>query len=48
MGMQISLCRKKVKGQLTVIIWTILVDLESLMLYTKILPQSFLGSEEDF
>ena len=49
MAMQIWLCRKKVKGQLTVIIWTNLVNLESSMLYTKIQPQSFLGSgEEDF
>ena len=32
-----------------VIIWTNLVELETVMLYTKIQPQSFLGSgEEDF
>ena len=44
MGMQIWPCRKKVNGPLTV-----LVDLESSMLYTKIQPQSFLHSgEEDF
>ena len=48
-GTQIWPCRKKVKGQPTVIIWTNLVDLESWMLYNKIHPQSFLGSgEEDF
>ena len=35
MGMQIWPCRKRVKGQPKVIIWTNLVDLESLMLYTK-------------
>ena len=47
--MQIWSCCKKVKGQPTTIIWTNLVDLESLMLYTKIQPQSFLGfGEEDF
>ena len=49
MGTQILPCRKKVKRQLTVIIWTNLVDLESMMLYTKIRPLSFLGSgDEDF
>ena len=48
MGMQIWPCRKKIKGQLVVIIWTNLVNLESLVLYTKIQPQSFLGSGEDF
>ena len=32
-----------------IIIWTHLVELDSLMIYTKIQPQSFLGSgEEDF
>ena len=32
-----------------IIIWTNLVELDSLMIYTKIQPQSFLGSgEEDF
>ena len=30
-----------------IIIWTNLVDLASPMLYTKILPQSFLGSGEE-
>ena len=49
MRAQIWPCRKKVKGQFKTISWTKLVDLESLMLYTKIQPQSFLGSkEEDF
>ena len=49
MGTQIRPCHKKVKGQPMIIIWTNLVDLESSMLYTKIQPQSFLGSgEEDF
>ena len=47
MGTQIWPCRKKVKGPVTVIIWTNLVDLESSMLYTKIQPQSFLGSGEE-
>ena len=38
-----------VKGQPRVIIWTDLVEFESVMLYTKIQPWSFLGSgEEDF
>ena len=46
MGMQIWLCCKKVKGPLTVIIWTNLVDLESLMLYTKIPPNTFLVLEK--
>ena len=46
MGMQIWLCYNKVKGQPT-IIWLNLVDLESLMHYTKIQLQSFLGSGED-
>ena len=37
------------RRQPTIIIWTNLVDLESPMLYTKIQPQSFLGSgKEDF
>ena len=31
-----------------IIIWTNLVELESSMLYTKIQPQSFLGSGEVF
>ena len=49
MGMQIWPCHKKVKGQSTIIVWTNLVDLESMMLYTMIQPQSFMGSgEEDF
>ena len=35
-------CHKTVKdGQPTIIIWTNLVDFESLILYTKIQPQSF-------
>ena len=38
MGMQIWPCRKKVKGQFTVAIWTNLVELESSVLYTKIQP----------
>ena len=47
--LQIWPCCKKVKGQLMAIIWTNLVVFESLMLYTEIQPQSFLGSrEEDF
>ena len=46
--LQIWPCCKKVKGQLMAIIWTNLVVFESLMLYTKIQPQSFLGSREDF
>ena len=37
---------KKVKGHSRIIIWTNFVDLESLTLYTKIHPQSFLGSGE--
>ena len=36
------------KGQPLIIIWTNLVELESSMLYTKIKPQSFLDSGEDF
>ena len=31
-----------------IIIWTNLVDFEFSMLYTKILPQSFFGSGDDF
>ena len=31
-----------------IIIWTNFVELESSMLYTKIQPESFLGSGEDF
>ena len=46
MGTQIWPCRKKIKGQFVVIIWINLVDLESL-LFTKIQPQSFLGSGEE-
>ena len=41
METQIWSCRNKVKGQLMVIICINLVDLESSMLYTKILPQSY-------
>ena len=37
-----------IKGQPGIVIWTNLVDFESLMLYTKIQPQSFLSSGEDF
>ena len=33
-GTQIRLCRKMIKGQPRIIIWTNLVDQESLMLYT--------------
>ena len=48
-GAQVWPCRKKVKRQPTAIRWTNLVGLESPMLYTKVQPQSFLGSgEEDF
>ena len=48
-GRKFDLILKKVKGQPWVIIWTNLADLESMMLYTKIQSQSFLGSgEEDF
>ena len=42
-----NLTLPKVNGQPRVIIWTNLLDLESLKLYTKIQPQSFLGSEEE-
>ena len=46
---QIWLCRKKVKCQARVIIWTYSDDLETTMLCNKIQPWSFLGSgEEDF
>ena len=46
---EICMCLKQVKGHHRIIIWTNLVDLPSLMLYTKIQPQCFLGSgEEDF
>ena len=48
MGMQIWRWHKKVKGHPWIIIWTNAVDLEFPMLYTKIQPQSFLSSEEDF
>ena len=49
MWVQIWPCHKEVKGHPMTIIWTNLVYLESQMLYTKIQPQSFLGSgEEDF
>ena len=44
MGVQTWPCCEKVKGQPTVIICKNLVDLETSMLYTKIQPQSFLGS----
>ena len=39
-------CGKKVKDHPRIIIWTNLVDHASPILYTKILPQSFLGSRE--
>ena len=46
---QIWPCRKRIKGQPMIIVWTNLLDLESSMLYNMIQPQSFLGSgEEDF
>ena len=41
-GMQIWPCCKKVKDQPMIIVWTDLVDLESLMLCTKSQPQAFL------
>ena len=41
---QIWSCREKINSQQTTTIWTDLVELESLMLYTKIQPQNFLGS----
>ena len=31
-----------------IIIWTNMIALETVMLYTKIQPQSFLGAGEDF
>ena len=47
--MQISPYCKKVKCQPRIIIWIYLADFESQMMYTRIQPQSFLGSgEEDF
>ena len=39
-------CLKKAKGHPKIYIWTKLVDLASPMLYTKIQPQSILGSGE--
>ena len=45
-GRKFDLAIKKVKGPLTVIIWTNLVDFESSMLYAKIQPKSCLGSGE--
>ena len=49
MGTQIWPYGKKVKGQPMTIILTNLVDLKTLMLYTKNQPQSFFSSgEEDF
>ena len=47
-GAKTWLWRKKVKSQPTTLIWTNLVDLEFLMLYTKIKRKSILGSWEDF
>ena len=46
-GMQIWHCLKKVKARPKIIIWINMVELESLMLYTKIQPQSFLCSGEE-
>ena len=46
--MQIWPCCKKVNGQPRIIIWPNLAELETAMLYTKIQPQSFFGSGEDF
>ena len=48
LGQKFDRAVKTVKGHPWIIIWTSLVDLASLMLYTKIQPQSFLGSGEDF
>ena len=49
LGRKLDLAVTKVKCQPRVIIWTNLVDLESIMLYTKIQPWSFFGFwEEDF
>ena len=48
-GTQIWPYHKTVKGHPSLIILTNLVDLESLMLYSKIQPQSILSTgEEDF
>ena len=48
-GTQICPYHKTVKSHPSFIILTNLVDLESLMLYTNIQPQSFLSTgEEDF
>ena len=48
-GRKSDIAVKKAKGQPRTIISTDLADIESPMLYTKIQPQSFLGSgEEDF
>ena len=44
---QVWPCRKKVKSQPMIIIWTNLVELESSMLNIKIQPQSLFGSGED-
>ena len=44
---QIWPCRKKVRIQSTFIIWTISVELETAMLYTKIQPESFLDSGDE-
>ena len=46
MRAQIWPCRKKFKGQPTIIIWINLVDLEIPMLYPKVQPLCFLGSEK--
>ena len=42
-----DLAVKKAKGQPMIIIWTLLVELESSMLYIKIQPQRFLGSGDE-
>ena len=48
-GKQTWPCSKKVKCQCTTIILSILVDLQSPMIYAKIQPQGILGfGEEDF
>ena len=48
-GHKFDLAVKNVKGQPIIIIETNVVDIASLMLYTKIQPKRILGSgEEDF
>ena len=46
-GTQIWPYHKKIKGHPSLIILTNLVDLVSLILYTKIQPQSFLSTREE-